>query len=81
VLVTGNNPFMTATDATDRAADGCFTVAVNHGGPTSFFMSVSLAGGAGQVDFTSITTTWAPSSLLPASAPDSTPVGGAEAGF
>jgi hypothetical protein len=75
VQVTGTNPLTNTTDATDRAADGCYTVAVNHGGPTGYFLAVNLAGGGGSVDFTGITTTWSPASLLAASVPESQPTG------
>ena len=75
VQVIGTNPSTSTTDPTDRAADGCYTVAVNHGGPTGYFLAINLGGGGGQVDFTGVTTTWSPASLLAASVPASQPSG------
>jgi hypothetical protein len=75
VSVTGNNPLVTTVDGTDRAATGCYTVLVNHGGPTGFFLSMALGGGSGQIDFLVVSSTWSPASLLPASAPEPAPTG------
>ena len=74
VTVTGNNPLLTASDSTNRATTGCYTVTVNHGSPRGFLMSFGLSGG-GSWDLLSINTTWSPASLLPASAPEAAPTG------
>jgi hypothetical protein len=55
------------SDPTDRAANGCYTVNVNHGSSISYYLSLFMAGGSGQIDIYSVSTVWAPAALLPAS--------------
>lgn len=65
VQVRGVAPDVSTLDATDRSAAGCYTVAANNATSTSFTVSWTFAGGGGGfVDFTSVTSTWAPTSAL-----------------
>jgi hypothetical protein len=63
--VNASEPALKETkDVTDRSTNGCYTLAVNDGTSTSFIFSLTLAGGGGQVEITSITSTWSPTSAL-----------------
>jgi hypothetical protein len=65
-------------DEADRAAAGCYTITVNDSVSTSFTLSLDLTG-AGTIRVTGVTSTWAPVSLIPATAAaaaDSTSGGG-----
>ena len=55
------------TDPTDHTADGCYTVAVNHGSSVSYYLGLTMAGAGGSIDVYSVTSVWAPAALLPAS--------------
>jgi hypothetical protein len=81
VLVTGTSPTVFTTDPTDRAADGCYTVAVNHSSPTGFVISFVFTGVGGSMDLITMTSTWAPAGLLPAGVSDETPPTGPETGL
>jgi hypothetical protein len=68
VSIIGSSPFDSASDSTARSVNGCYTLTANIALSTSFILTFTFAGGSGFVDFTSITSTWAPVSLLPTEA-------------
>ncbi len=54
------------TDGTNRNAAGCYTLQVNNSSSDSYAFLIDASGTAGSVVVTSLTTTWAPASTLPA---------------
>ena len=54
------------TDNTDRTAAGCYTVQVNNSSSDSYVVILEAGGAAGTLLVTSLTSTWAPASTLPA---------------
>ena len=59
-----NGAATSTTDFTDRNAVGCYTVNVNNATASSYLVTFTFAGSAGELNFESLTTTWAPSSTL-----------------
>jgi hypothetical protein len=57
-------PVVTATDETDRTADGCFSVNVGDPNSTSFIIAWNFTGGPGDLRIVSVTSSWAPASTI-----------------
>jgi hypothetical protein len=79
--VIGEPGTVTVSDPTDRSVNGCYTVVVNHGEPVSYFLALFMGGGSGSIDINTVTTTWAPTALLPASVPGNQVQAGPERGL